>query len=151
MPRATWASLESGSANPTLIVLTKAAAALQVSIEELIGAPRHEIEHIPAARVKETKRQGAKLRPLVPDVLPGLEFSRMELEPGGRMVGIPHKAGTREYLTCEHGRIELIVAGEHWPLSAGDMLVFRGDQRHSYLNTDLAERAVAISVVLFAG
>ena len=41
LPRATWASLESGGANPTLSVLTKAAGALQVSIEELIGSPRH--------------------------------------------------------------------------------------------------------------
>ena len=151
LPRATWASLESGGANPTLIVLTKAAGALQVSIEELIGSPRHEIEHIPAADVKEKKRQGARLRPLVPDVLPGLEFSRMKLEPGGRMVGIPHKTGTREYLSCEKGQVELIAAGEHWLLEEGDMLVFRGDQRHSYLNPDPHNDAIAISVVMFAG
>ena len=151
LPRATWASLESGGANPTLGVLTKAAAALQVSIEELIGAPRNEIEHIPAAAVKEKRRQGARLRPLVPDVLPGLEFSRMELEPNGRMLGVPLKTGTREYLTCESGKIELIAAGEHWLLEKGDMLVFRGDQRHSYVNPDSANKAVAVSVVLFAG
>jgi len=151
LPRATWASLESGGANPTLGVLTRAAGALQVSIEELIGSPRHEIEHIPAAAVKEKKRQGAVIRPLVPDALPGLEFSRMELEPNGRMVGVPHKPGTREYLTCESGSIELIAAGEHWVLEAGDMLVFRGDQRHSYLNPDSQRKAIAVSVVLFAG
>lgn len=150
LPRATWASLESGAANPTLTVLIKAAGALQVSIEELIGAPRHEIEHIPAAAVKEKQRQGARVRPLVPDVLPGLEFSRMELAPAGRMVGIPHKTGTREYLTCERGSVELIVAGERWRLDEGDMLVFRGDQRHSYLNPDPQKIAVAISVVMFA-
>ena len=143
--------LESGAANPTLSVLTRAAGALQVSIEELIGSPRNEIEHIPAAAVTKKKRQGAIIRPLVPDVLPGLEFSRMELAPSGRMVGIPHKTGTREYLTCEQGRIELIAAGEHWRLEEGDMLVFRGDQRHSYLNPDPTRQAVAISVVLFAG
>ena len=49
LPRATWASLESGAANPTLAVLSKAAAALSVSIEELIGAPRSEVEHVPSA------------------------------------------------------------------------------------------------------
>jgi transcriptional regulator with XRE-family HTH domain len=150
LPRATWASLESGAANPTLGVLRKAAAALQVSIEELIGAPRNEIEHIPAAEVKARKRQDARIRPLVPDALPGLEFSRMEITPKGRMVGVPHTAGTREYLTCESGQIELIVAGERWLLEAGDMLVFRGDQRHSYRNPDPGAKAVAISVVCFA-
>lgn len=150
LPRPTWASLESGAANPTLNVLSKAAQALQVSIEELVGTPRNEIEHIRAADVKERRRQDALIRPLVPEVLPGLEFSRMEIAPGGRMVGVPHTPGTREYLTCERGRVELIVAEEHWLLEAGDMLVFRGDQRHSYRNPDARNKSIAISVVCFA-
>lgn len=150
LPRPTWASLESGAANPTLAVLSKAAQALQVSIEELIGAPRNEIELIPAADVRERRRQNAVIRPLVPDALPGLEFSKMTITPGGRMVGVPHKQGTREYLSCESGRIELIVAGKHCLLEAGDMLVFRGDQRHSYRNPDGQRQATAISVVCFA-
>ena len=150
LPRPTWASLESGAANPTLGVLSKAAQALQVSIEELIGLPRNDIEHIRAADVRERRRQDARIRPLVPDALPGLEFSRMEIAPGGRMVGVPHTPGTREYLTCERGRVELVVAGQHWRLDTGDMLVFRGDQRHSYLNPDKRETSVAVSVVCFA-
>ena len=40
LPRATWANLESGAANPTLAVLHRVAVALQVSLEELIAAPR---------------------------------------------------------------------------------------------------------------
>ncbi len=150
LPRPTWASLESGAANPTLNVLSKAAQALQVSIEELVGAPRNEIEYIRAADVKERRRQGARIRPLVPEALAGLEFSRMELEPSGRMAGVPHTPGTREYLTCESGRIELIVAGDHWLLEPGDMLVFRGDQLHSYRNPDARKKTIAISVVCFA-
>lgn len=150
LPRPTWASLESGAANPTLGVLSKAAQALQVSIEELIGVPYNEVEHIRAADVKQKKRQGAVIRPLVPVALPGLEFSRMELEPGGSMVGVPHKAGTREYLSCESGAIELVAAGERWLLDEGDMLVFRGDQQHSYKNLDPHKKTVAVSVVCFA-
>ncbi|MCH9694357.1 MAG: XRE family transcriptional regulator [Gammaproteobacteria bacterium] len=150
IPRPTWASLETGSANPTLAVLSKAAGALNVSIEELIGAPRSEFQFIPAAKVRERKRQNAKLRPLLPDVLPGLEISRTELEPGGRMVGVPHTTGTREYLTCERGQVELVAAGEHHLLNEGDMLVFRGDQRHSYINPDKRRKSVSISVVCFA-
>jgi DNA-binding response OmpR family regulator len=37
VPRATWAHLESGSGNPTLNVLHRAATALAVSIEELVA------------------------------------------------------------------------------------------------------------------
>ena len=150
IPRPTWASLETGTANPTLTVLSKAAAALNVSIEELVGAPRSEVELIPAAEVHERKRQGVRLRPLVPAVLPGFEISRMEFEPGGRMVGVPHTTGTREYLTCERGAVTLIAAGQHHDLTEGDMLVFRGDQRHSYVNRDAGRTAIAMSVVCFA-
>lgn len=150
IPRPTWASLETGTANPTLGVLTKAASALHVSIEELIGAPRHEFELVPAEKARVRRRQGAAIRALVPEALPGLEITRMELEPGGQMNGIPHTPGTREYLTCERGKVELIAGGEHHVLNAGDMLIFRGDQRHSYRNPDKRRPSVSMSVVCFA-
>lgn len=150
IPRPTWASLETGTANPTLAVLNKAAGALNVSIEELIGPPRSEFQFVPARTVRVRKRQGALVRPLVPEAIPGLEISRTELEPGGRMAGTPHKTGTREYLTCERGQVELVAGGEHHLLNEGDMLVFRGDQRHSYVNPDRRRRSVSISVVCFA-
>jgi transcriptional regulator with XRE-family HTH domain len=150
MPRPTWASLESGSANPTLAILTRAAAALQVSIEELIGPPRTEARLFAAGEARVRRRQGAQIRPLLPEAIPGLDISRMELAPGGSLTGIPHTPGTREYLTCESGRIELVASGERWELGPGDSLVFRGDQRHGYRNLETARRAVAISVVCFA-
>lgn len=151
IPRPTWASLETDTANPTLTVLNKAASALNVSIEELVGPPRSEFVFVRADKVRQRKRQDAVLRPLVPEALPGLEISRTELAPGGRMVGVPHTAGTREYLTCERGKVVLIAGGEHHTLNEGDMLVFRGDQRHSYLNPDKRRESVSISVVCFAG
>jgi hypothetical protein len=41
------------------------------------------------------------------------------------------------------------VAGEQTSLGAGDVVVFRGDQRHSYRNPG-ARTAVGYSVVLLA-
>jgi XRE family transcriptional regulator, regulator of sulfur utilization len=73
----------------------------------------------------------------------------MELAPGGQLGGIPHTPGTREYLTCEAGRIELVASGERFTLGPGDVLVFRGDQRHAYRNLDAQRPALAISVVCF--
>ena len=40
LPRATWANLESGDANPTLTVLHAVAVAFQVSLEEIVAEPR---------------------------------------------------------------------------------------------------------------
>jgi len=150
IPRPTWASLESGGANPTLAVLGRAASALSVSIEELIGPPRTAARRFAAAEVPERRRQGARIHPLLPESIPGLDIVRMELVPGGQLGGIPHTAGTREYLRCESGRIELVASGERWELAPGDTLVFRGDQRHSYRNLEARRSAVAISVVCFA-
>jgi len=150
IPRPTWASLESGAANPTLAVLTRTAAALSVSIEELIGPPRASARLFAAAEQRLRRRQGAQLRPLLPESIPGLEIARLELVPGGRLSGIPHTPGTREYLACERGHIELVASGERFELAPGDVLVFRGDQRHSYRNLDTERPTVAISVVCFA-
>jgi transcriptional regulator with XRE-family HTH domain len=149
IPRPTWASLESGSANPTLAVLSKAARALQVSIEELIGPPRTACQFFPAAQAQVKKRGAAKVRALIPESIPGLDIVRMEIAPGGSMSGTPHTSGTREYLTCESGAVDLVVAGELYNLTPGDSLVFRGDQRHTYRNPGRTI-AVAVSVVAFA-
>jgi XRE family transcriptional regulator, regulator of sulfur utilization len=150
IPRATWANLESGSANPTLAVLHKVALALQVSVEELISAPRTTTRHIRADALT-TRRQGSVVvRKLLPDPLPGLSLERMDLPAGSRMVGVPHNPGTREYLTCERGTLSLFVAGERWTLAPGDVVTFRGDQRHSYANEG-GDGAIGYSVVFFSG
>jgi quercetin dioxygenase-like cupin family protein len=65
-----------------------------------------------------------------------------------RMTGTPHTPGTREYLSCESGEIELVAAGETFVLVPGDVVVFRGDQRHSYANRG-RKTAVGYSVVMF--
>lgn len=73
----------------------------------------------------------------------------MELPPRAKMTGIPHTPGTREYLTCESGEIVLVASGEEYRLEAGDVVAFRGDQRHSYVNPGM-RAAVAYSVVIVA-
>jgi transcriptional regulator with XRE-family HTH domain len=149
MPRPTWANLESGAANPTLAVLIKVASALQVSIEELVAPPRASARFFPAASLPLKQRGTVSIRKLLPEPIAGLEIDRMELPPGGTMTGIPHTPGTREYLTCEVGAIELTESGQLWRLEPGDVVVFRGDQKHGYRNPG-AEPAVAYSVVCFA-
>lgn len=78
-----------------------------------------------------------------------MEMDRIELPPGGRMPGIPHMPGPAEYLTCEAGEIVLAAAGERWKLRAGDVIAFRGDQRHAYSNPG-SRVAVGYSVVVLA-
>ena len=148
-PRATWANLESGSSNPTLSVLTRVAATLRVSIEELLSEPRSQCRLYPADSLTSRVRSGARIRELLPDPLKGLQIERLQLPPGCRFAGSPHTPGTREYLTCETGQLALSVGGQVHTLSPGDVLVFRGDQRHGYRNPGDTE-AVGYSVVVLA-
>ncbi len=149
LPRATWSNLESGSANPTVSVLRKIANGLQVTIEELLTAPRAACEFYPKDKIKQRTQGQANVRKLLPDPIPGMEMDRIEIPPGGRMPGVPHTPGTREYLACEAGEIVLVAAGERWELRAGDLVAFRGDQRHSYSNPG-TKPAIGYSVVVLA-
>lgn len=150
LPRATFGHLESGAGNPTLAVLNRVASAFQVTLEELIAVPRAATQFYPAGSLPVRRPGAATVRKLLPDAIPGMEMERIELPPQGRMTGVPHTPGTREYLTCESGLIVLIAGGERWELGPGDLLAFRGDQRHSYTNASTAKVAVGYSVVLLS-
>jgi transcriptional regulator with XRE-family HTH domain len=149
IPRATWANLESGAANPTLAVLVRVAQALQVRLEELIEPPRRVGRLYKAASLPARVRGLVTIRKLLPESIAGLELERMELPPGSSMAGVPHTAGTREYLTCERGQVELSAGGAVFKLDPGDVVVFRGDQKHGYRNPG-SSTAIAYSVVAFA-
>ena len=149
IPRATWGHLESGAANPTIAVLQRVALALQVPIEELVSTPRATSRLYSRGTLEERKQGDGMLRKLLPDPIPGVVIERMEIPGGGRIPGVPHMPGTREYLTCEAGEIVLVVAGEPSRLGPGDVVVFRGDQRHSYRNPG-TRASVGYSVVLLA-
>lgn len=149
IPRATWANLESGAANPTLAVLVKVATALSTRLEALIEPPRQTGRLYPAARLPTRTRGTTTIRKLLPETIAGLELERMEIPAGALMVGVPHTTGTREYLTCERGQLELTAGGTVFSLEPGDVVVFRGDQKHAYRNPGRAV-AVGYSVVAFA-
>jgi transcriptional regulator with XRE-family HTH domain len=149
LPRATWANLETGASNPTLAVLARVATALQVTLEELIAAPRAAVQHYLRGTLPTRVRGDVEVRKLLPDAIPGMEIERMALPPRARLVGVPHTPGTREYFACEAGAIELVAAGERWRLAPGDTVAFRGDQRHSYANVGSVP-AVGYSVVVLA-
>lgn len=102
-----------------------------------------------AAELFARKRGSVEVRRLLPEALPGLEIERMSLPPHAGMTGVPHTPGTREYLTVEQGEVELSVGGEVFLLATGDVVMFRGDQRHGYRNPR-AQPAVAYSVIAFA-
>ena len=149
VPRATWSNLETGGGNPTLGVLLRVAASLQTTVDELLGAPRSEIRLVERRSLAARVRGGVRIERVLPDAIPGLIIERMDLPAGSVLVGIPHTPGTREYLTCASGSLELVTAGKVWTLGEGDVLVFQGDQRHSYRCVG-ARTATAYAIVVLA-
>lgn len=148
VPRSTIAQLESGGGNPSLKNLAAVAAALQVSIEELLARPRTQCALIRAADLPRSERGHGSVRlfRLLPDAVKGLQMERMELLPGAFMRGVPHIGGTKEYLTCLSGAIRVTIAGEDYTLAPGDVLAFPGDQHHAYHNPGRV-LAAGVSVV----
>lgn len=149
VPRATWTHLESGSGNPTLDVAFRVSQALQVSLEELLSPPTASARLYPQASLPHKKKGQARLRALLPEPPPGAGFDRIELPRGAQWLGKPHTPGSQETLTCESGEITLTADGEKFVLTPGDVVVFRGDQPHSYKSTGRGG-AVAYCVVLVA-
>lgn len=151
VPRSTITYIESGEGNPSLKNLCRVSAALQVSIEVLLSRPRSECMLIKASEIPmESRGAGSsRLFKLLPDKIPGMEIDRMEVEPGGKLPGIPHLEHTKEYLTVLLGKVQVTVAGERFTLESGDVLAFPGNRPHSYQNPG-SSLAVCISVVTLA-
>lgn len=151
VPRSTIANLESGTGNPSLINLAKISSALNTSIEMLLTSPRALCKLIPANELKTISRSQGEVTiiKLLPDSIPGMEIDKIELNPGARMRGIPHAAGTKEYLHCIQGEFIIVVAGESYRIFKGDVLAFPGETHHSYENVGKG-KAVGLSVVAIA-
>jgi DNA-binding XRE family transcriptional regulator/quercetin dioxygenase-like cupin family protein len=151
VPRSTIANLESGDGNPSLVVLAKVARALEAPIDELIAPPRQKIRKYSPDQRPELAHtgRGVSLKPLVMGPSPHEMMAVMTLEKGGVMPGTPHLPGTREFFTLLEGEISIVVHGERFDLTPGELLAFPGNVAHGYQN--LAKgRSVGVSVVLFS-
>ena len=150
IPRATWGHLESGAGNPTLSVLHKVALALQVPLEELTSAPRAVSRHYPQAALATHQQGDGVIRKLLPDAIPGVVIDRMEIP---RRRPHPRRAPHAGHARVPHLRVGRDPARGGRASSRGcrpgDVVVFRGDQRHSYRNPGRSA-AVGYSVVLLA-
>ena len=138
--------LESGSANPTLAVVIRVCNALAVRLEELLEVPPSDTLVYRREDLPVKKRGSASVRKLLPKSLEGVELEELIVPAGQTLVGTPHTVGTREYLIVQTGRIELHLAGETHRANEGDIIIFRGHQKHSYANP-ARKNASAFSVI----
>ncbi len=151
VPRSTVTYLESGEGNPSLRNIANVAAALQVTIEELLAPPRASCQLIKANELPRRERVKGKVMvyQLLPDPIPGMVIERMEFGAQTELRGVPHVSGTKEYLTCLRGSVSVTVVNETFVVGVGDVLAFPGDRPHLYRNVG-SKSAMCISVVAVA-
>lgn len=150
IPRSTLTQFESGVGNPSLKNLVRLSQALSVSLEELLHKPVLSVQLIKKEEipVKKQNHNQAFVYNLLPKSVPGLQLEKLEIKAGGHLGGTPHLKNSFEYFACVQGKAEIYVAGEKFALCSGDVLIFPGDEKHSYVNAGKST-LIGISVIHF--
>jgi transcriptional regulator with XRE-family HTH domain len=130
--------LEQGRANPSISTLCKLAAALRVSVADLVNsdnASGRSVRILPpgGAPVLWQGPKGGSAKLLVgaegPDMLELWDWCLM---PGERFESKPHPAGTQELLNVIEGTLSLEVGGQSHLVVAGASASARTDGAHAY-------------------
>ena len=142
--RAMLGQIETGKSVPTISLLWKVAAALDVPFASLIAsneAPGTILLRRDRAKVLGSSDGRFTSRALFPfDGERKVEFYELKLAPRHIEESEAHAAGTIENLVVAQGRVEIIV-GREAPhlLSEGDAIIFEADLPHSYRNLGTTE------------
>ncbi|HAT3728608.1 TPA: helix-turn-helix domain-containing protein [Serratia marcescens] len=130
--------IEKGSANPSIAILCKLAAALGLSVADIVNVTR-----APAAYLIESQDiptlwhgdRGGSARLLAGTRGPNMiELWRWEMAPGEAYTSSGHPAGTFELLHIEQGVLSLAVEQTELRITPGCSAVARTDGPHRYTN-----------------
>jgi transcriptional regulator with XRE-family HTH domain len=140
--------IEHAEANPSLATLLKLAAALGVTLTELLS---EEPEARPVAVASGQDAMtlwstpaGSSARLLVSHG--PLELWSWTLTPGDRRTSEPHRPGSLELLTVQTGTVALDVGDHHVEIPAGDSAWFDATSPHAYANP--ADSAATFTLVV---
>ncbi len=151
--RAMLWQVEQGRSAPTLKVLSRIAASLDVPLTALLHGERASAEVLRAdqAKLLTSADGGYVSRALFPFTgTHAVEFYEIRLAPGVREQAEAHAPGTIENLVVSVGRAEIEIAGQRHALAAGDAIHFRADQPHAYANSG-QEPALLYLVMSYTG
>jgi XRE family transcriptional regulator, regulator of sulfur utilization len=147
--------VERGETSPTLVVATKIASGLELTLSQLLRLD--EGQHVAVSRAggrRRYERGGHRFEELTPP-MPGLraDVSAHTLKPGastgGRADPPMHEPGSRETAVVLAGALELIVDGTRYELHEGDSVTFDADLPHHFENA--GEEPTRFIAVIAAG
>ncbi len=137
VPRATVANMESKAANPSITTLVKVAAALGVSIDDLIqlkaNSPITEVlrQDMQIVRQDSDKYISTLLSPIN---APYIRINDVAILPSCNTRGRPHPKGSHEFFFCQRGEATLKISNRSYVVKAGDLIYFPGNLPHDYAN-----------------
>ena len=141
--------IEHAEANPSLGTLLKLAAALGVTLTELVSNEQQarpvDVVSAHDAMTLWSTAAGSSARLLVSSG--PLELWCWTLAPGDRRTSDPHRPGSLELLNVKAGTVTLDVGDDHVEVSAGDSAWFDATFPHAYSNP-VATTATFTLVVL---
>ena len=145
--------IETLKANPTIAVLWKISAGLDVSFSEVLGGaatPVVRLSRRADARYLYSDDRSFRSRPLLAGV-PGhrVELYELRLLPGAVDDADPHPPGTSEQIFCQEGGLRMDLGTENYELGPGDALLFPADRPHRYECTT-GQPFVGLSLILYA-
>ncbi|WP_411032757.1 helix-turn-helix domain-containing protein [Shinella sp. BYT-45] len=136
--RAMLGQIETGKSSPTLSILAKIAAALDVTCGSLIieeDEPTTVLLTRAASKTLSSSDGKFETRALFPyDGDRTVEFYELHLAPHHAERAEAHRHGTVENLVVAQGTVEVVVGKQPYILGEGDALVFEADVPHVYRN-----------------
>lgn len=151
--RSMLSQIEREQANPTLAVTVRIAAALGLTMAELVEQPepKSSVRVIRGADPGYLYRQDdqCSIRTLSPLQLEkDVEFYEVRLSSAGTLRSAAHFQGTREFLTVQKGSVRILSGTDDGVLQKGDSAEYPADVPHEITNTGRGE-AVFFLVVIY--
>ena len=137
--KAMLSQIEQDKVNPTVAVMLKIAAALELTIGDLVDdQPRSNIIRvIPASDESYTflAEPNCTIRTLSPlNMEKNIEFYRFTLEQGAELASESHFPGTEEFLYVNKGRVSVTIGDQQAHIGKADSIHYRADVPHGIAN-----------------
>lgn len=129
------AGLEKAAGNPSISLLCQVAAALGVSVADLLDTAAHraEVFDLRGGQVLWQGERGGHARLLFGTPGPMMvELWEWVMHPGERYEARAHSAGTKEILYVLEGRLGAEAGGEEFSIGRGEGLFMETDVEHAY-------------------
>jgi XRE family transcriptional regulator, regulator of sulfur utilization len=150
--RAALSQIEAANTNPTLAVLWKIAAGLDVPFHALLGLSEDsslKVLRSNEATVLRNQDGGVEFRFMAPGgVAAGLGVDELRLAPNAIHKSEPHNPGTTETILVIDGSVRVTVGEAQRDLVAGDSMFFHADVEHAYENPS-SEDARLVNIIQY--